>query len=161
MESGNRTKQAFLPLQRQLKLKGLEQFLPRGRREKMKKQGQALWRQPAALLAARHTGADEEEHTTAGKGHPVVVAAHLVSPTQRVQPQQCLAQVPQGTELPPSIPCPWSSVTIWTSYSMVQRRSPEGHRQPSVHSRKFCTCEIQSLSMCQLDNVMSKVRVQR
>lgn len=51
----------------------------------MKKQTQALWRQPAALLAARHTGADAEEHTTAGKagkGHPVVSSSSLGLPVQ-------------------------------------------------------------------------------
>ena len=79
----------------------------------MKRHGRALQRQPAALMAATHTGADAEEHTTAGKGHPVVAVAHLVSPRALNSAPAAASLAFPGTArghraavLPPSTPSP-------------------------------------------------------
>lgn len=39
--------------------------------------------------------------------------------------------------------------------------SPSGQRQLSTHSHEFHTHAMQSLGMCQLDNVTSKARIQK
>lgn len=66
MDSGNRNQPKSSSHYRENKV--VEQFPPKGRRERMKRQAQALQNQPASLMAARHTGADAGEHMAAGKG---------------------------------------------------------------------------------------------
>lgn len=56
------------------------------------------------------------------------------------------------------------ALTLAKDFSLLyihKQGSPAGHRQPSAHSLEFHTRAILSLSMCQLDNMMSKARVQR
>lgn len=124
----------------------------------MKRQARALRRQPAALMAARQGPA------CCGSSSLSLPMCTESSPSsgQPGIPRHC-----QGTQsccAASSTPCPRGALTPAEDSVLLcvhKHGSPAGHRQPSVHSHEFRTRTIQSLSMCQLDNLMSKARVQR
>lgn len=137
MESGNRN-QPKSTLQRIWKFKGVEQFLPKGRMKRMKRQGRALQRQLAALMAARHTGADAEEHTTA-----VVAVVRLVSPCALNSAPAVASLVFPGTArehraavLLPSIPLPRGALTLAKDSVLLCPQAQEPCRtQTALHTQ--------------------------
>lgn len=68
MDSSNRNQSKSSSYYGENKVKVVEQFRPKGRRERKKRQARALQNQPASVIAARHSGADAGEPTTFGKG---------------------------------------------------------------------------------------------
>lgn len=141
MDSGNRNQPKSSSHYRENKV--VEQFPPKGRRERMKRQAQALQNQPASLMAARHTGADAGEHMAAGKGRQQLWQYLTYSPHMHwILPLQWQPGFPrhcQGWQSCCAVSQhPTHRVSHWLDSVLLcghKYSSPSGHRQLHTQSQ--------------------------
>lgn len=99
----------------------------------------------------------------------VVAVSHFVSSSALNSAPAVAAwlsqALPRGTELLCCLPAPLPHrISQWLHSVLLcghKYSSPSGQRQLSTQSHELHTHAMQSLSMCQLDNVTSKARVQK